>query len=409
MRKKVLTAIAAMMIVFIALCACAESAYRTLSPGDSGSDVLALKQRMYYLGYFTNLKNLSDKYNGTMVERVKQLQEMNGLEATGIASPELQALIYSDSCVYLPPTPVPTAVPTPAPTPIAPGDAPELPALDGEGFLAADDGEPYVYQNAEAGHWIYLSPKIQVEITRYQDTLIPLVWFETHMKLREGTPLRSLLSLNEGKTPGHAFKKPESILEDYGNVIVAFSDDFYGYRWKYNTAQGIIIRDGEIMSEKTLKNDNQSWPQLDVFAVFEDGSAKTFNSKDHTAEEYLAMGVRDTYAFGPILVQAGQVSSDVHAYPYARTRVAPRTAIGAIAPNEYLALTVTGRKKDSKGATILWLAEQMVSRGVQEALNLDGGNTCSLFFMGDLLNRSEFVQEKDVRSVTGLIGITEGD
>lgn len=408
MKKHVLAVMAAILIVSLALSiACAESGYRTLSPGDSGSDVLALKQRMYYLGYFTNLKNLTDKYNATMADRIKQLQEKNGLEATGIASPELQALIYSDDCVYLPPTPVPTAVPTPTPTPLAPDNTPQPPARDEEGFLIG--GEPYVYRNPESGLWIYLSHDIQAEITRYADTVTPLIWFETHLKLREGTPLRSLLSLNDGKIPGHTFKKPESILEDYDNVIVAFSDDFYGYRWKHSQTQGVIIRDGEIMSEKTYKNGNQSWPQLDIFAVFEDGSAKTFNSKDYTAEEYLAMGVKDTYAFGPILVEGGQVSGDVYDYAYAQTRVAPRTAIGSIAPNEYLALTVTGRRTDSKGATILWLAEQMVSRGVQEALNLDGGNTCSLFFMGELLNRSEFVQEKDVRSVTGLIGVTEGD
>ncbi|MBR6707558.1 MAG: peptidoglycan-binding protein [Clostridia bacterium] len=94
--------------------------YRTLKKGDSGPDVTALKIAMYYLGYFTSL-NVSDQYNNVMVERVMALQRANGLSADGIASPELQALVFSGLCVPTKgapaPTPVPTLYLTPAPSP----------------------------------------------------------------------------------------------------------------------------------------------------------------------------------------------------------------------------------------------------------------------------------------------------
>ena len=408
MKKGLLFLLLLAMLAGLASVTAAEEDYRTLTLGDRGSDVLALKQRMYYLGYFKSLDNLSDQYNKVMAERIRLLQRNNHLEEDGIATPELQALIFSDACVWIAPTPRPTPVPTPAPTPVAPQVAVTLPPTDTHGFLA-DGSAPFVYQNPEDGRWIYLSGDIHVDIQRFNDTTLPLVWFETRIRLAQGSRLRSLLALKDGKTPGHSFKMPQSILDDYPNVIVAFSDDFYGYRWSHKRTQGIIIRDGEIMSGKTSKAGNLSWPQLDIFAVFQDGTAKTFVSDAYTAEEYLAMGVQDTYAFGPILVQEGKISDDVYAYPYAQTRVAPRTAIGWIGPNEYLALTVQGRRKDSRGATVEWLARRMVACGVQEALNLDGGNTCSLFFMGKLLNRSELVQDKDIRKVTGLIGVTEGE
>lgn len=408
--NRILTAILLFIVLLLLVSAAiADNSYRVLQLGDFGSDVLALKQRMYYLGYFTSFTNLSDKYNDVMSKRIKMLQKNNGLEQTGIATPELQELIFSEDCVFVAPTPKPTPVPTPAPTPIAPADTPVIPAQDSDGFLADVAVDPFVYENEEEGHWLYVSRNIQVEIKRFNDPTIPLIWFETHMKLREGIPLRSFLSLNKGKISGHNFMLPQNILSDYGHVIVAFSDDFFGYRWKYNTPQGIIIRNGEIISTKTRANNNKAWPQLDLFAVFENGIAQTFNSSEHTAEELLEMGVRDTYAFGPILVQEGNISEDVYAYAHAQTRVEPRTAIGWIAPNEYLELTVMGRRKDSKGATILWLAEQMVACGVREALNLDGGNTCSLFFMGTMINRSKLVQNKDIRRVTGMIGIIEGE
>ena len=66
--------------------------YRTLQEGDSGEDVTRLKLAMYWLGYFTS-QNVSDQYNKVMVERVKNLQRLNGLEETGVADATLQALV----------------------------------------------------------------------------------------------------------------------------------------------------------------------------------------------------------------------------------------------------------------------------------------------------------------------------
>lgn len=383
------------------------SGYRLLKKGDSGEDVLALKQRMYYLGYFTNDKNLTSKYNDVMAGRIRRLQKNNGLEETGEATPELQELIYSDQCVWVAPTPEPTPVPTPAPTPVGPRKDPDLPVLDGEGFLPDADSEAYMLEDREDGHWIYISHDIYVEIQRMEDKTIPLIWFETRVRTRNGARLRRLLSQKEGKKPGQSFMMPGKILEGYENVIFACSDDFFGYRVKNGQTPGIIISGGEILYAKTFKKESQNWPQLDILAVFEDGTAKAYPCNACTADEYLAMGVTDTYAFGPILVQDGKISDDVYAYPYAKTRVAPRTAIGNIGAGDFLILTVTGRRDDSKGATVLWLAEKMTEKGVREAINLDGGNTCSLFFNGQLLNRSEIVQDKDIRKVTGMIGITE--
>ena len=372
------------------LCALSENTeYRTLRQGDTGPDVLRLKQAMYWLGYFTNLQNLSDSYNKTMVERVTLFQENNGLPPDGVATPEVQALVYSGSADKTAPS-----------STLAP------PEQDDQGFIAP--GNPYVYQNEEDGHWAYLSHDIQVEIKRYEEPAEPLVWFETHITLREGTPLRSLLSVSANGNLGRAMKQPPDILENYGNVIVAFSDDFFGYRREYDQTQGIIIRDGKIYSDKTKENGKSWLPQLDIFAVFPDGTAKTFLNKEHTAEEYLAMGVKDTYAFGPILVQGGMLSDDIYTYSKLETQKEPRTAIGYLGPNEYLALTVIGRRENySEGATILWLARRMEACGALEAMNLDGGNTCSLYFMGQLLNRSKNVQKKDIRYVTGLIGVVE--
>ena len=48
----------------------------------------------------------------------------------------------------------------------------------------------------------------------------------------------------------------------------------------------------------------------------------------------------------------------------------------------------------------------MKERGVQQALNLDGGNTMALVFRGRMLNKlATWKNKKFVRTVTSIIGI----
>lgn len=75
------------------------AAYQTLKRGNKGDEVLAMKMRMQELGYFTPGAQLSNSYNDTCVERVKQFQKRNGLPRTGIADEQTLALLYSDAAL----------------------------------------------------------------------------------------------------------------------------------------------------------------------------------------------------------------------------------------------------------------------------------------------------------------------
>ena len=97
--KRIIILIAAVLaLVLFCTGALAQSEYRTLDKGCRGEDVTRLKTAMYWLGYFTST-NVSDSYNRVTSERVMQLQKNNGLEETGIATPELQELIFSGNCI----------------------------------------------------------------------------------------------------------------------------------------------------------------------------------------------------------------------------------------------------------------------------------------------------------------------
>ena len=94
MIKRVAALALALMLCLGCLPAFAETVYKL---NDKGKEVQAIKDRMLELGYYT--ARGSDIFNDTMVERVKQLQKMNGLPETGKVDEALYALIFSDAVV----------------------------------------------------------------------------------------------------------------------------------------------------------------------------------------------------------------------------------------------------------------------------------------------------------------------
>ncbi|MBQ7183679.1 MAG: phosphodiester glycosidase family protein [Clostridia bacterium] len=368
--------------------------YVTLQKGVSGPGVLRLKQAMYYLGYFTSL-NLSDGYNDVMVQRVKMLQKNNGLEEDGIATPELQALVYSGNCIPAPNAPAPTPLPTEPPAPLSPEGLPQdMPECDEKGLLKGD-GE-YIYIDADTGLWIYKSAVLSVVIKRFIAQTDRLVWFELDIVCTPECPMKTYLS--PGRIPGKAYKSPVALSKD-NNVILGITDDFFGHRLNNNKRTGIVVRQGAVIGNQTIASDREGFPNLEVLAQFVDGSLKCYRSAEYTAQEYIDMGAVNTFAFGPILISDGQIDQRVFSKNYYHYRE-PRCALGMIEPYHYAAVIVKGRVNDSRGIYMDWLAERLYALGAVEALNLDGGGTVALVFMGQILNKTT----KNMRNVTSIIG-----
>ena len=70
--------------------------YSTLKEGDRTDDVLALKRRLYEMGYYTK-KNENKNYTESTAAVIKRFQKDVGLEATGIADPLTQAVLFDDA------------------------------------------------------------------------------------------------------------------------------------------------------------------------------------------------------------------------------------------------------------------------------------------------------------------------
>ncbi len=368
-----------------------ETAFVPLAVGDKGEAVKSVKARLYELGYY-NSNQFTKKYTEDTAKTVRAFQQANGLPETGEVDSQTWALLFSDRALKAPrPTLQPLA--TPAPTPV-----PDWPARDAEGYLA--EGDEYFYENDEEGLWIYLGRDLQVTITRREDSAIPLEWFETEIRTRNGEAFRA--AVTDPEHPGRSFRYPYVISRDE-QFVLSFSDDFYANRIQTGETVGIIIREGRLISDKTNRKTGHHLPNLDMLAQFSDGTLRVYACNEITAEELLAAGARNVFSFGPILIRNGEINDLVYTY---YKSIEPRHALGMIEPGHYFLLSAQGRRKDSKGTTLQRMAEIMKEHGVQQALNLDGGNTMALVFRGRMLNKLAVYKKKEfVRTVTSLIGI----
>ncbi len=362
---------------------------RAYSVGDSGQDVYWFKRRLQYLGYFSRDAELSEKITDKTLERVNQLLSDNGIEPVETISVEIQAMIFFRDDLAIAPTPTP--VPTLAPVQ-APAGTPELPALDEEGFLADSDGE-FVYQDDADGLWYYISHDLFVNVRRYNDPEEKNIWVEAEVRTRGGETLNSY-----HEDTRKVYQTPVDIARANGAVL-AFTDDFYTKR-----SYGVVIRDGEVLRDYIRKT-SKSYPLGDILAVFEDGAMCAYGYAEYRADALLEMGAVQVISFGPWLIHDGAINPLVLTGDYMHYHE-PRVALGMIAPGHYFVLTVNGRYTGAVGAYLEWMAARMQQVGVTEALNLDGGGTAALVFMGNQISRvaSSKADGSNTRRVSSMLG-----
>ena len=104
---------------------------------------------------------------------------------------------------------------------------------------------------------------------------------------------------------------------------------------------------------------------------------------ESTAQDALAMGMRDALEFGPFLIVNGKASFIKGNGGWGE---APRTAIGQRKDGIVLFLVIDGRMVGRPGADMVDLTEIMQKYGAYNAANLDGGTSCGLVVNGQLIN-----------------------
>ena len=260
------------------------------------------------------------------------------------------------------------------------------------GLTEETDAEIRMTEDAEKGFWEYVSPDLTIQVNRYRETKKikgkkkTVEYCVADIHASENAPMFPVMTdPSKKRVAGYKLVSPELLVEK-ANPIFAVSDDMYGLRIQKYKFQGVVIRNGEVMSTKTRNSKkSRAWPNLDTMAFYGDGTAKTFVCDALTADEYLEQGATQVLSFGPWLISEGTINPEVmdpKYYPYNE----PRVAIGVIEPYHYIVVVVKGRPTNQyAGVHLDWLAQKMQELGCTEALNLDGGATATMFFNGKVI------------------------
>lgn len=161
------------------------------------------------------------------------------------------------------------------------------------------------------------------------------------------------------------------------NAILAVNGDYYGA----NTT-GYVIRNGVVYRD-TVREDSSNGD----LAIYKDGSFKIIYEDQVSADELVKDGVVNLLAFGPSLVENGEIAVDTNSEVGQSMSSNPRTAIGIIDENHYIIIVSDGRTSESEGLSLYQMAEIMKSYGVKTAYNLDGGGSSTLYFTGQVINK----------------------
>ena len=258
----------------------------------------------------------------------------------------------------------------------------DKPELDAFGYPLSGE---IVFEDDEQGLWFYASPTLVVRIDRIFNSEEVRTWYEAHVFCDlDAEHFGSTLFNPEKPQKKHV---QGELIARQNQVVFAMNTDYYTYRMGMKTKIGMIIRNRQLFFDRVPEANRGQFPNLDTLAMYEDGHWAVYHSDELTADQYLADGAVDVFAFGPYLVRDFEPNPFIEKMRNGKTDQ-PRCALGMIEPGHYYAVLAEGRmKKISIGVSVAWLQQKMLEAGCECALNFDGGQTALMTFMGRRITR----------------------
>lgn len=222
---------------------------------------------------------------------------------------------------------------------------------------------------AEISETSYEDGQISVTLTEYceADTTV----YVADILLSSSEYLKTAFAQN---SYGKNVTEKTSEISEGVNAILAINGDYYGAQEK-----GYVLRNG------TLYRSEAEEGQEDL-VIYEDGSFEIILEETITAEELLEQGAQELLSFGPALIENGTIAVTEEDEVGKAMASNPRTAIGILDDLHYVFVVSDGRTEESKGLSLLELAEFMDGLGVKTAYNLDGGGSSTMYFNDEVIN-----------------------
>jgi hypothetical protein len=224
---------------------------------------------------------------------------------------------------------------------------------------------PYLtIKDADRGPWIYRDKTLAIEITIPQKGIDATHYYRADIYTRGPLPCCGFAGDN---VKGTSLELPYKLAREQ-KAVLAINGQYV--RASYNP-KGVILYGGNVFWDSN---------QAPTMAFLPSGEMKVYEPGEIQAQGLLALGVKDAFSFGPILVKDGKIHPSVQ-----RSRLnyhSWRTAIGQVEPGHFIIIVT------KNGITLTELAQLFIQCGCNTAYNLDGGHSSALVFMGNQLNKS---------------------
>lgn len=245
----------------------------------------------------------------------------------------------------LPPTPSPTA----APDPWAGHFSPAGPYLS--------------VRDPDKGPWIYRDETLSVTVTIPKTGRFAGKYYKAEVYTRGPLPLGGFANKSGGRQTALPYR-----IARQSRAVLAITGDYI--TCTYNR-KGVMIRNGKVYYDK------KDAPTL---AFLPSGEMKVYEPGKITARQLLALGVKNSFAFGPILVKNGKIHPSVASHKL--NYHAFRAAIGQVEPGHYVVIVT------KKSPTLTELAQLFIDAKCKIAYNMDGGYSAAMVFMGEQINKN---------------------
>ncbi len=239
----------------------------------------------------------------------------------------------------------------------------------------------------------------RTQVTYYADeTILAISWKQgmdnnmytiCEVKIAHPSQLRRFLA---GGEYGSEIQLKTSQMAATVNAVLASSGDFYGYR-----REGVIVYDGLVRRADTGR----------VHTCYIDSNGDLHFSyigelsDVETAQRFVdEKGIRFSVAFGPVLVEDGQVVPIDSGYflgqpgdPY------PRAALCQLGELHYLLVALNKENEFTSTASLYSFANNLQKLGVDKAYALDGGQTATLVMNNQVLNKIAQGSQRNISDI----------
>lgn len=251
------------------------------------------------------------------------------------------------------------------------------------------DKEPFFDPNAD-----FLRKPIEYYA---DDTILAVVWKErvlghgcnfAEVYIADPSQFRRKLSMD---TYGSPVQKYGSELAKESNAVVAMNGDFYKFR-----AEGMTVYNRTLYRFNPVK--------LELCHVNSDGELLFTYAGELASKEQAEQYVKDndvlfTLAFGPVLIADGEPHISSNSYLIGEVNTRYSRSILSTRGNGHYLLTTCNNGYGTPTCTIAEARDMMMSKKVENAYVLDGGQTAEIIIRDHVSNHIDFDTERTVSDI----------